>query len=313
MLQNFLFLGFGFVLLCLGSEWIVKGAASLALSFSIHPLIIGLTIVAFATSAPELFVSLIAAISGSSGVSLGNIIGSNVCNIGLVIGISAMIRPLKVDRKIIYREIPYLIGTSGLFWLISMDGRIGRMDGIILLAGLALFIIIGVVRVRKFKYQNYDGPEKGSKNKLWFIFLILIGMAGLIGGAHLIVKSAIYIARQMGLSEIFIGLTIVAIGTSLPELATSVVAGIRGEHDISIGNVVGSNIFNVCLVIGTVGLFNPMPVNMELMQFEFPAMFFLSILFFIFARTGFIINRLEGFFSILGFLIFIGVSCLRIM
>ena len=291
----------------------VGGAASLALTFSVHPLIIGLTIVAFATSAPELFVSLIAAISGSSGVSLGNIIGSNVCNIGLVLGMSAMIRPLKVDQQIIYREIPCLIGTSGLFWLISMDGRIGRMDGAILLAGLVLFLIIGIARTRKFKHRNDAVPEKESNNKLWFIFLILTGMAGLTGGAHLIVKSAIYIAREMGLSEIFIGLTIVAIGTSLPELATSVVAGIRGEHDISIGNVVGSNIFNVCLVIGTVGLFNPMSVNMELMQFEFPAMFVLSILLFIFARTGFVISRLEGLFFMLGFIIFIGVSCLRIM
>ncbi|RLC27098.1 MAG: sodium:calcium antiporter, partial [Deltaproteobacteria bacterium] len=148
-------------------------------------------------------------------------------------------------------------------------------------------------------------PEKKTFR---FIIQIVIGMAGLLAGANLIVRSAIFIARHFGLSEVFIGLSIVAVGTSLPELATSVVAGIREEHDISIGNVVGSNIFNICLVIGTVGLFNPMPVDPGLLRFEFPAMFFLAVMVFVFARAGASINRLQGLFFAVSFFLFVGVS-----
>jgi cation:H+ antiporter len=187
-----------------------------------------------------------------------------------------------------------------------MDGYLGRIDGILLLAGLAVFLTIGIITARRSDPKEASVPA--PKKTLLFIFLILVGMLGLLVGAKLMVSSAIFFANQFGLSEVFIGLSIVAVGTSLPELATSVVAGARGEHDISIGNVVGSNIFNICLVIGTVGLFNPMPVDMGLTRFEFPAMLFLSVLVFIFARTNYTINRLEGLVFILGFILFIGVS-----
>lgn len=306
MVLNIILLCLGTVLLYCGSEWMVKGSASLALSFSIRPAIVGLTVVAFATSAPELLVSLIAAYKGSSGISLGNILGSNVANIGLVLGLSALIKPLNVDRKLVLREVPFMICTSGLFWLVCMDGRLGRMDGIILLAGLAIFLTMGLVTA--LRSEKKDVSVTAKKKTPWFIFLILIGMGGLLLGADLMVRSAIFIARQFGLSEVFIGLSIVAVGTSLPELATSVVAGARGQHDISVGNVVGSNVFNICLVIGTVGLFNPMSVDMGLMGFEFPAMFLLSFIVFVFARTGFTVNRVEGLLFVLGFISFVGVS-----
>jgi len=201
-----------------------------------------------------------------------------------------------------------MIGASGVFWLVCLDGWIGRVDGIILLTGLALFLVLGIITAKKSGAAKEEGPEGERKRLFRYIFFILIGMAGLVYGANLIVNSAIFIARQIGLSEIFIGLSIVALGTSLPELATSVVAGARGEHDISIGNVVGSNVFNVCMVIGTVGLFNPMPVDLGLMRFEFPAMFGLCLILLVFCRTGFILNRLEGIFFMLSFFSFIGVS-----
>lgn len=308
MILNIFLFCLGIALLYLGSEWMVKGAASLALSLSIRPIIVGLTVVAFATSAPELLVSLIAAVKGFSGVSLGNILGSNVANIGLVLGASALVRSLAVDKKLVRREIPFMIGVSGLFWLICLDGWIGRVDGAVLLAGLAFFLILGIMTAKKSENTKDEVPAQKGKKVFWYTFLILIGMVGLIVGAHLVVNSAIFIARQLGLSDVFIGLSIVAVGTSLPELATSVVAGARREYDISIGNVVGSNVFNVCMVIGTVGLFNPMSVDMRLMRFEFPAMFLLSLILLVFARTGFTLSRVEGLFFILSFFLFIGLS-----
>jgi cation:H+ antiporter len=308
MILNITLLCLGIILLYVGSEWMVRGSACLALSFSVRPIIVGLTVVAFATSAPELLVSLIAAAKGSAGVSLGNILGSNVANIGLVLGASAVVRPLTVDRNLVHREIPFMIGASGLFWLVCLDGRIGKADGIILLLGLAFFLALGIMTSRKNEGTKAGGHRQEGKKVLWFILLILIGTGGLIIGAHLTVRSAIFIARHVGLSEIFIGLSIVAVGTSLPELATSVVAGARGEHDISIGNVVGSNVFNICLVIGTVGLFNPMAVEMDKMRFEFPAMFLLSLILYILCKAGLVISRVEGCFFVLSFFSFVGLS-----
>jgi cation:H+ antiporter len=308
MISNAVLLCLGIGLLYSGSEWMVRGAAHLALSLSIRPIIVGLTIVAFATSAPELLVSLIAAAKGSAGVSLGNILGSNVANIGLVLGASAMVRPLTVEQKMLRREIPFLIGASGLFWLICLDGRIGRIDGIVLLSGLAYFLVLGIMTARNDQDTEGENLVPERKKVLWFLFLILTGMGGLVVGAHLVVKSALFMAKQLGLSQVFIGLSVVAVGTSLPELATSVAAGARGQHEISIGNVVGSNVFNICMVIGAVGLFNPMTVDVGKMEFEFIVMCLLSIILFIFCRTGFVINRLEGLFFMLCFFSFIGLS-----
>ncbi|HBF43991.1 MAG TPA: Ca2+/Na+ antiporter [Desulfobacteraceae bacterium] len=310
MTLNIVYFCLGIFLLYFGSEWMVKGASSLALSLSIRPAIVGLTVVAFATSAPEFLVSLFAAIRGSSGVSLGNILGSNVANIGLVLGLSALVKPITVDKKLVRREIPFMVGVSGLFWLVCIDGRIGRTDGIILLAILAVFLILGIATAKRSSAENQKTAVIREKKRVFHVFLILIGMGGLIFGAHLMINSAIFIARRLGISEIFIGLSIVALGTSLPEMATSVVAVVRGEHDISMGNVVGSNVFNICMVIGFVGVFSPMPVDMKLMRFEFPVMFLLSVMLFIFSRINFTINRLEGFFFMVSYFFFIGLSYL---
>ena len=308
MIQNLFFLCLGIAFLYFGSELLVRGSVSLSFAFSIRSVVIGLTVVAFATSTPELIVSLIAAVKGSEGISIGNILGSNVANIGLVLGVSAFIRPMSVDRQLVHFEMPFLIIISGLFWFLCLDGRIGRIDGIILLAGLAAFLVFNFKKARSTEEFKGVSPALENKKVLWNFFLILAGMAGLVGGANLMVNSAIIIARCLGLSEIFIGLSIVALGTSLPELATSVVAGLRKEHGISIGNIVGSNVFNICMVIGFIGLINPMTVERGLMRFEFPVMFLLSIILYIFSRAGLIIDRLKGFVFILSFLFFIGIS-----
>ena len=308
MVLNALLLCLGMGLLYYGSEWMVKGSASLALSFSIRPAIVGLTVVAFATSAPELLVSLIAAFKGSSGISLGNILGSNVANMGLVLGSSAVICALDMDKKMVRREIPFMIGMCGIFWVVCLDGHLGRMDGLILLTALTVFLVNGILTARKRAPLRRSVPGRGKGKAPWFVFLILVGMGGLILGADLMVRSAIFFARQLGLSEVFIGISIVAVGTSLPEMATSVVAGAKGEHDISVGNVVGSNVFNIGLVIGAVGLLSPISVNMELLRFEFPAMFILSVMIYILSRTRFRINRIEGMCFMLCYILFVGVS-----
>lgn len=306
MVLNLFLLCLGVLLLYFGSEWMVRGAASLALSLSFRPVIVGLTVVAFATSAPELLVSMIAAFKGAAGVSIGNILGSNVANIGLVVGASALVKPLRVDHGLVRREIPVVIGLTALFWLLSMDGEIGRVDGVILLAGLVSFLALGIMTAGK---GGEAGLSKGAeKRTVKYVLFILVGLGGLLVGADLIVRSAIFIARSLGWSELFIGLSIVAVGTSLPELATSVVAGARGQHDISIGNVVGSNVFNICMVMGAVGLLSPLPVGGGLMTFEFPVLMVLSLLLLVFCRTGFKISRWEGFFFVLGYVAFVGGS-----
>jgi cation:H+ antiporter len=189
-----------------------------------------------------------------------------------------------------------------------MDGVVSRIDGLVLLTSLIIFLAMGIVTAKKGAGSTATDGEAGRRGAPLNIGLIVVGSAGLVLGAHFIVNSAIYIARELGFSEIFIGISIVAVGTSLPELATSVVAGAKGESDLSVGNVVGSNIFNIGMVIGTVGLFSTMEVGTDLMWFEFPAMFALSVILFLFARTGFIINRLEGFLFLMSFFLFVSIS-----
>jgi len=306
--MNILFLIVGLLLLCLGSDWLVRGASSLALSFSIRPIIVGLTVVAFGTSAPELLVSLVAAAKGSSGVSVGNIIGSNIINIALILGLSAMVRPLEVDKKFLSRELPYLIGVSFLFWILCLDGRLDRVDGSILLAMFGVFLFYSILTAKERENGQAKRQETSGRKYTLNVVLVVLGLACLAKGADIMVVSAIAIARKFGLSETLIGLTIVALGTSLPELATSVVAVAKGESDISIGNVVGSNLFNICLVMGLVGILNPVQIDGRLNRFEFPVMLILTVLLLVFARSGFRIQRVEGMFFASCFFIYIGVA-----
>ena len=313
MINQSLILAAGVALLYYGSTILVSGSASMAFLFSIRPVIVGLTIVSLATSAPELLVSLVAAIKGSGGISIGNIIGSNVINIALVLGFSALLRPVSVTRQVIRIEIPYMIFTTLVFWLLCMDSHIGWMDGIVLLLLLLIFLIYGILTA---KNGNKGADPRDLPSRSWGLILkngvyIILGILMLATGANFLVSQAIVIANKIGLSQTFIGISVVALGTSLPELATSAVAAARGESDISMGNVVGSNLFNICLVMGIVGLFNPMAIDPDLHWFQFPFMVFISLLLggVVYLNHG--VNKKIGILFIALFFIYILVSYLK--
>lgn len=307
MFSQILILILGLTLLCAGSSLLVEGAASTAVMFAVRPVIIGLTIVSLATSAPELLVSLVAAFKGSGGISIGNIIGSNVINIALVLGISAIIKPVTIKKQIIRIEIPYMILTAFIFWLLCMDSHIGRMDGIILLFLLIVFLVYGIVTAKDKDNQKPIG-KLSFPSIVKNVFFIIIGVVMLSYGANFVVQEAIRIAEKIGLSQTFIGISVVALGTSLPELATSAVAAARGESDISVGNVVGSNLFNICLVMGTVGIFNPMNIDKDLHYFQFPFMIFICCVLGVTAFINQAISKKSGSVFVFLFIAYIIVS-----
>ncbi|MEA2059470.1 MAG: calcium/sodium antiporter [Thermodesulfobacteriota bacterium] len=265
MLIESFFLIIGLVLLYYGSEFLVKGASSTALLLSVKPVIVGITIVSFATSAPELLVSLVAAFNKFQGISVGNILGSNVINIGLVLGLSAVFKTIHIHRQIIRFDMPFMLAACVLFGLFCMDGHIDHIDGAILLGLLIGYLILGILNSKD--KNNTIHPEKTLKKFSINLFLVVFGIAALAKGVSLVVESAIYMARSIGLTEAFIGISIIAMGTSLPELATSVVAAAKNESDLSLGNIVGSNLFNICLVMGTIGLISPIHIDKAILNF----------------------------------------------
>ncbi len=310
MITQTLILTAGLILLFVGSSLLVEGAASTAVMFAVRPVIVGLTIVSFATSAPELLVSLVAAVKGSGGISIGNILGSNVINIALVLGISAVIRPITIKKQIIKIEIPYMILISFIFWLLCMDSRIGKSDGFILIFLLILFLVYGVITA-KDKNSDHDLVKPSSAAIFKNIIFIILGIVMLAYGANFVVQEAIIIAQKIGLSQTFIGISVVAFGTSLPELATSAVAAAKGESDISVGNVVGSNLFNICLVMGIVGIFNPMSIDSNLHFFQFPFMLFICFFLGFVAFVNHGIGKKHGFLFIILFFVYIFISYLN--
>lgn len=257
----------GLVLLYFGAEWLVRGASELAIRFGISPLVVGLTVVAFGTSAPELVVSVKANLDGSGGMAIGNVVGSNICNIALVLGVGAVIFPLGIQRQVVRREMPVLLGSTLVFLLMIKDGVIGRLEGGALFVGVLIYVIASLVQARKedpnvsedldpevIKAAKAGGLGRMSLN----IFLIVIGALLLVLGADRMVVGGENIARFYGVPEAIIGLTLVAFGTSLPELATSVVAAMKKEGDIIVGNAVGSCIFNLLAVAGLAGVVSPL-------------------------------------------------------
>ncbi len=246
----------GLVLLYYGAEWMVKGGVSIARKCNISPLVIGLTLVAFATSAPELVVSIFSALQGKGDVALGNVVGSNICNITVILGLSALIAPIKVNRQMLKLDMPLLLTISVLLAFSAYFlGGVGRIAGL-------LFLLIGigytVFLIRASRKENREEePEENILKLHWAILLAILGIAALVGGARLFVDSAVFVAKQLSVPDAVIGLTIVALGTSLPELATSAVAAFKGEQDIAIGNVVGSNILNILIIMGIAPLIRP--------------------------------------------------------
>jgi len=258
MLENTLFFIFGLAALTLGAELMVRGAARLAMTFGISPLVVGLTIVAFGTSAPEMAVSVGAALNGTGDLAIGNIVGSNIANILLILGLCALIVPLAVNEQIIRQEVPILIGASLLFLVLALDGSISRLEGGLLFFLVIIYTVFLITQSRRASKAAEDEfreemPDTHSRwDAHWSVQLLLVvaGLALLVLGAEWLVNAAVAVAHLFGVSDLLIGLTVVAIGTSMPEIATSVVAAIRGQRDIAVGNVVGSNIFNILAVLG---------------------------------------------------------------
>jgi cation:H+ antiporter len=258
-----LFLLLGLVLLYFGAEGLVRGSSSLALRLGLSPLVVGLTVVAFGTSSPELVVSLKAALDGQGAISVGNVVGSNICNIGLILGLCAMITPIATNSQIIRVDIPIMLGITSVALFVLANGHLGRPEGILLFALLLAYIFFSVRLARRRPADalsaEFGEEVKISKRGLAVDILMVIGgLIILVFGARFLVDGAVIIARAFGWSEALIGLTIVAIGTSLPELATSLLAAVKKEADIAVGNIVGSNIFNLLGILGITAIVHPL-------------------------------------------------------
>lgn len=260
MLSEALWFLLGLAALVAGAEALVRGASRLAVSFGVSPLVVGLTVVAFGTSAPEMAVSVGAALAGSADLAIGNVIGSNIANVLLILGISALITPLLVDEQIIRQEIPIMIGASVLLVVMALDGHIGLVESIMLFTLVIAYTVFLVVQSRRASQAVQHEFETGIPTSTWDshwaaqIALVTVGLAMLVVGADWLVGAAVAFARAFGVSDLVIGLTVVAVGTSMPEIATSIVAAIRGQRDIAVGNVVGSNVFNILAVLGAAGI-----------------------------------------------------------
>lgn len=292
----------GLLLLVLGAEGFVRGATKLAAVAGLSPLVIGLTIVSYGTSAPELAVSIQASYGGQAEIALGNVIGSNIFNILMTLGIAALVIPLTVARQLIRLDVPIMIGVTALMLIFSLDGRLGQADGVILLVGSVLYTAFLVIQSRKevgeidldadlnHSHRHWHGWQPVARN----LVILLVSLGVLIVGAKLLVFGATALAESMGVSQLIIGLTIVAVGTSLPELATSVVACYRGERDIAVGNIIGSNIFNILTVLGATAAISDIPVSAAAIQFDIPVMFAVAIACLPIFYTGNRISRWEG-------------------
>lgn len=290
------YLVIGLVLLVGGAEGLIRGGSSLALSFGVSPLIIGLTLVAFGTSSPELVVSIKAAVEGNADISLGNVIGSNIANIGLILGIAVLIQPVAVRLQIVKKEIPIMIGFTLLFFVVLLlINVINIFIGIFFLLLLLVYTSYGIYISRKEeKSVSAEEMHVGKKLNTWLAFLLALGgLAFLAFGADLFLKGAVELAKRMGVSDIVIGLTIVAVGTSLPELFTTVYAAIKKEADIALGNVVGSNIFNILGIIGVASVVNPIQTT-SIKLIDLSMMLVFSIAVFVVSKTGLKIQRTEG-------------------
>ena len=298
----------GLIALIAGAELLVRGASKLALSFGISPLVVGLTVVALGTSSPEMAVSVQSTWSGQVDLALGNVVGSNIFNILFILGLSALITPLLVHQQLIRQEVPIMLGVTLLLWAMAADGGIGRWEGGVLASLLLAYTVLVIRQSRRetqavqaeveAEYQEAFASPSGGWDRHWGVqvLLILAGLALLILGSRWLVEAAVGFARELGVSELVIGLTIVAAGTSLPEVATSILAAVRGERDIAVGNVVGSNIFNILGVLGISALVAPSALSVApaMLAFDLPVMVAVALACLPIFFTGNLIARWEG-------------------
>ncbi|PKQ37781.1 MAG: sodium:calcium antiporter [Actinobacteria bacterium HGW-Actinobacteria-1] len=295
----------GLVLLALGAEGLVRGSTALALRLGVSALVIGLTVVAFGTGSPELALSVRAAIDGNSGIALGNVVGSNISNIALVLGAAALVKPMKVRSEIVRREVPLMIGVTLILVAMLSDGRMSRVEGIVLVLGAVAYTILSYVAASGGERQSVESefdealtPPKRSV--LVDVAFVSAGLVALLVGANLLLKGAVAVAAAMGISQVVVGLTVIAIGTSLPELATSITSAIRGEADVAFGNVIGSNVLNILAVLGVAAVIRPFDVQglrlLDLGMLVGTAVLLLPLLW-----RGWVLNRWEGAFLVLGY------------
>jgi len=305
-LTELLLLAGGAALLYVGAELLVTGASDLALAVGLKASTVGVTVVAFATTAPELFVSLLGAITVSTDTGLGAIVGSNIANIGLVLGVSALIRPLDISRTVFERHVPFMVLAALLLVGLGWDGRIGAVDGVLLLAALVGFTAVVLRRVQQTQSgisaaEREEMPDARARD----VAAVVGGIVALVLGSQWLVDGGQSLLSAAGFSDIFIGLTVLALGTSLPELAASVVAAVRGEAEFSVGNVVGSNIYNILAVIGIVALITPISVSPGVRGFEFPALLAFTGLLVGLMYRGDRISRIDGGVLVVGYVLFI--------
>lgn len=314
----YVWLVIGFILLVKGADWFVDGSSNIAKLLGIPAILVGLTIVAFGTSAPEATVSITAALEGSAEVSIGNIIGSNIFNITLVVGMAAFLHPLKVQDETIKKEIPFtLLASTALLILISdvalqgfEQNLLTRSDGLIFLLFLSIFVyyIFEVALKREEDRAPAEVPDSVNWGKS--ILFTLIGLAAIIFGGNLVVKNGTQIAYSLGMSETLVGLTIIAIGTSLPEFVTSITAAWKKESEIALGNIVGSNIINILFVLGATSIISPLAVNGKVF-IDIVILIFLTVCLLIFSRTSFRIGKIEGLILVCGYVLYMIYIILR--
>ncbi len=301
MIFDILFIVVGVALVLFGADKLTEGASSLARRMNVPEIIIGLTIVAAGTSAPELFVSLVSALKGTPDMAVGNVVGSNTMNAMLIVGCAAMVAPMIISPSTVKKDIPFSVGASVLLILLALDSFLSMMDGIILLIGFAIFMTYTLTLAKKGSSEAVKESSPVWKNLLYLIG----GLAGLVLGSNLFVDSASNVALSLGISEGVVGLTVVAGGTSLPELATSVVAARKGQSAIAIGNVIGSNVFNILLILGLTATISPLEIE-GITTLDMAVMLLSVSLVWLFSFTRYTVERWEGAVLVVGYLVYLG-------
>ncbi len=311
MINYLFFFLAGLILLVVSSDWLIQSSVKLSLLFKLTPLFIGLIVVALGTSAPEGGVGIMAAIRNQKSIALGNIVGSNIANIGLILGVCALCSPLKINKRVFKTELPIMIFAVALLYVLSLDLCLSRVDGAIFILCFIIFTLVSYKNARRSFDENDISDFKFRKvlrkiDSRPVIFCItLISIAGVICGADLMVKGGVGFAGGMGISPWIIAITVFSVGTSLPELVASVTASFKKVPSISVGNVIGSNIFNILLVLGVVSLIRPIPVRVSYLGFEYLVLICFSLALFLFMETKYKMGRLEGFIMLLGYILFI--------
>ena len=302
MLLDIVFIVVGVALVLYGADRLTEGASALARRMNIPEIIIGLTIVAAGTSAPELFVSMVSALKGTPDLAVGNVVGSNTMNAMLIVGCAAMVAPMTISRSTVKKDIPFSVGASVLLLLLAMNSFLGRWDGIVLLVGFAVFMAYTLSQAKKG--QAEDAGEVKAANPWMSATWVVVGLAMLVAGSNLFVDAASSVAGALGVSEGVIGLTVVAGGTSLPELATSVVAARKGQSAIAIGNVIGSNVFNILLILGLTATISPLAIT-GITTVDMAVMLLSVALVWLFSFTKFTVERWEGALLVGGYLVYL--------